>query len=138
MNLALHSLLSYLLHVVIIVCTSFFLFFFLGLDGSDAGLAAVIESLGFCMKLRCSEASILEYLEKAINLVHTRRDLVESGHALLDHAYKAQNEYERCGKGHASIFPFVFFVESLLICNAQVFLMLIQTRNQVPLQKIEL
>ncbi|XP_075100522.1 AUGMIN subunit 5 [Nicotiana tabacum] len=66
-----------------------------GLDGSDAGLAAVIESLGFCMKLCCSEASILEDLEKAINLVHTRRDLVESGRALLDHAYKAQNEYER-------------------------------------------
>ncbi|KAK4359107.1 hypothetical protein RND71_021336 [Anisodus tanguticus] len=66
-----------------------------GLDASDAGLAAVLESLGFFMKLRGSEASILEDLEKAINLVHTRRDLVESGRALLDHANKAQNEYER-------------------------------------------
>lgn len=77
------------------------------MDGSDAGLAAVIESLGFCMKLRCSEASILEDLEKAINLVHTRRDLVESGHALLDHAYKAQNEYERCGKGFSFFFSWL-------------------------------
>ncbi|XP_006363257.1 AUGMIN subunit 5 [Solanum tuberosum] len=68
---------------------------FRGLDVSDAGLAAVLESLGFCMKFRGSEASILEDLEKAINLVHTRRDLVESGRALLDHANKAQNEYER-------------------------------------------
>ncbi|CAN4093779.1 unnamed protein product [Withania somnifera] len=68
---------------------------YLGLDASDAGLATVLESLGFCMKFRCSEASILEDLEKAINLVHTRRDLVESGRALLDHANMAQNEYER-------------------------------------------
>ncbi|PON42931.1 HAUS augmin-like complex subunit [Parasponia andersonii] len=66
-----------------------------GLEGSDAGLASVLESLEFCLKLRGSEASVLEDLAKAINLVHIRQDLVESGHALLNHAYRAQQEYER-------------------------------------------
>ncbi|OVA16921.1 hypothetical protein BVC80_9049g57 [Macleaya cordata] len=66
-----------------------------GLEGSDAGLASVLESLEFCLKLRGSEASVLEDLSKAINLVHLRQDLVESGHALLNHAYRAQQEYER-------------------------------------------
>ncbi|KAL9343736.1 hypothetical protein Peur_064167 [Populus x canadensis] len=66
-----------------------------GLEGSDAGLASVLESLEFCLKLRGSEASVLEDLAKAINLVHIRRDLVESGHALLNHAYRSQQEYER-------------------------------------------
>ncbi|XP_058179347.1 AUGMIN subunit 5 [Rhododendron vialii] len=66
-----------------------------GLETSDAGLASVLESLDFCLKLRGSEASVLEDLAKAINLVHIRRDLVESGHALLNHAYRAQQEYER-------------------------------------------
>ncbi|KAF9624431.1 hypothetical protein IFM89_011439 [Coptis chinensis] len=66
-----------------------------GLEGSDAGLASVLESLEFCLKLRGSEASVLEDLSKAINLVHIRQDLVESGHALLTHAYRAQQEYER-------------------------------------------
>ncbi|KAK8517766.1 hypothetical protein V6N12_016607 [Hibiscus sabdariffa] len=66
-----------------------------GLDGSDAGLASVLESLEFCLKLRGSEASVLEELTKAINLVHIRQDLVESGHALLNHAYHAQQEYAR-------------------------------------------
>ncbi|KAK8995498.1 hypothetical protein V6N11_075771 [Hibiscus sabdariffa] len=66
-----------------------------GLDGSDAGLASVLESLEFCLKLRGSEASVLEELAKAINLVHIRQDLVESGHALLNHAYRAQQEYAR-------------------------------------------
>ncbi|KAI8541767.1 hypothetical protein RHMOL_Rhmol08G0087900 [Rhododendron molle] len=68
---------------------------FTGLETSDAGLASVLESLDFCLKLRGSEASVLEDLAKAINLVHIRRDLVESGHALLNHAYRAQQEYER-------------------------------------------
>ncbi|KAJ0042915.1 hypothetical protein Pint_18940 [Pistacia integerrima] len=67
----------------------------LGLEGSDAGLASVLESLEFCLKLRGSEASVLEDLAKAINLVHIRQDLVESGHSLLNHAYRAQQEYER-------------------------------------------
>lgn len=49
----------------------------------------------FCIKLRGSEACILEDLEKAINLVHARRDLFESARALLDHAYRAQHEYDR-------------------------------------------
>ncbi|XP_077214642.1 HAUS augmin-like complex subunit isoform X2 [Tasmannia lanceolata] len=62
---------------------------------ADAGLASVLESLEFCLKLRGSEASILEELSKAINLVHIRQDLVESGHALLNHAYRAQQEYDR-------------------------------------------
>lgn len=66
-----------------------------GLEGSDAGLASVLESLEFCLKLRGSEASVLEDLAKAINLVHIRQDLVESGHSLLNHAYRAQQEYER-------------------------------------------
>ncbi|XP_057462891.1 AUGMIN subunit 5 [Actinidia eriantha] len=66
-----------------------------GLESSDAGLASVLESLEFCLKLRGSEACVLEDLAKAINLVHIRRDLVESGHALLNHAFRAQQEYER-------------------------------------------
>ncbi|XP_023729204.1 AUGMIN subunit 5 [Lactuca sativa] len=66
-----------------------------GLEGSDAGLASVLESMEFCLKLRGSEACVLEDLAKAINLVHIRRDLVESGHALLNHAYHNQQEYER-------------------------------------------
>ncbi|KAJ6371183.1 hypothetical protein OIU77_001647 [Salix suchowensis] len=66
-----------------------------GLEGSDAGLASVLESLEFCLKLRGSEASVLEDLAKAINLVHIRHDLVESGHGLLNHAYRSQQEYER-------------------------------------------
>ncbi|XP_048327905.2 AUGMIN subunit 5 [Ziziphus jujuba] len=66
-----------------------------GLEGSDAGLASVLESLEFCLKLRGSEANVLEDLAKAINLVHIRHDLYESGHALLNHAYRAQQEYER-------------------------------------------
>lgn len=66
-----------------------------GLEGSDASLSSVLESLEFCLKLRGSEASVLEDLAKAINLVHIRQDLVESGHALLNHAYRAQQEYER-------------------------------------------
>ncbi|PSS33637.1 AUGMIN subunit like [Actinidia chinensis var. chinensis] len=66
-----------------------------GLENSDAGLASVLESLEFCLKLRGSEACVLEDLAKAINLVHIRRDLVESGHALLNHAFRAQQEYDR-------------------------------------------
>lgn len=66
-----------------------------GLEGSDAALASVLESLEFCLKLRGSEASVLEDLAKAINLVHTRQDLVGSGHVLLNHAYRAQQEYDR-------------------------------------------
>ncbi|XP_068643649.1 AUGMIN subunit 5-like [Aristolochia californica] len=66
-----------------------------GLEGSDAALASVLGSLEFCLKLRGSEASVLEDLWKAINLVHIRRDLVESGHGLLNHAHRVQQEYER-------------------------------------------
>ncbi|KAK4765978.1 hypothetical protein SAY87_007620 [Trapa incisa] len=66
-----------------------------GLEGSDAALASVLESLEFCLRLRGSEASVLEDLAKSINLVHVRQDLVESGHTLLNHAYRAQQEYER-------------------------------------------
>ncbi|KAE8649325.1 AUGMIN subunit 5 [Cucumis sativus] len=69
-----------------------------GLEGSDASLASVLESLEFCLKLRGSEASVLEELAKAINLVHIRQDLVESGHALLKHAHRAQTDYERTTK----------------------------------------
>ncbi|GFP97928.1 hypothetical protein PHJA_001936900 [Phtheirospermum japonicum] len=66
-----------------------------GSDGLDAGLASVLESMEFCLKLRGSEACVLEDLTKAINLVHVRRNLVESGHALLNHAHRAQQEYDR-------------------------------------------
>lgn len=66
-----------------------------GLEGSDAGLASVLESLEFCLKLRGSEASILDDLSKAINQVHMLQDLVGSGRALLSNAYSSQPEYER-------------------------------------------
>ncbi|CAK9175796.1 unnamed protein product [Ilex paraguariensis] len=66
-----------------------------GLEGSDAGLASVLETMEFCLKLRGSEACVLEDLAKAINLIHIRQNLVESGHALLNHAYRTQQEYER-------------------------------------------
>ncbi|KAL2329782.1 hypothetical protein Fmac_017363 [Flemingia macrophylla] len=66
-----------------------------GLEGSDAGLASVLESLEFCLKLRGSEASVLEDLLKAINLVYIRWDLLQSGNALLNHADFVQQEYER-------------------------------------------
>ncbi|KAG6420982.1 hypothetical protein SASPL_117528 [Salvia splendens] len=66
-----------------------------GFDGFDAGLASVLESMEFCLKLRGSEACVLEDLAKAIDLVHVRRNLVESGHALLNHAHRAQQEYDR-------------------------------------------
>ncbi|WOK95413.1 AUGMIN subunit 5 [Canna indica] len=66
-----------------------------GVEGVDAGLASVLESLEFCLKLRGSEASILEDLSKAINLVHTRRTLVENDCILLNHAHRVQQDYER-------------------------------------------
>ncbi|KAF3590604.1 hypothetical protein DY000_02025561 [Brassica cretica] len=69
-----------------------------GLEGSDASLASVLESLEFCLRLRGSEACVLEDLAKAINLVDIRQDLVESGRSLLSHAYHAQQEYERTTK----------------------------------------
>ncbi|KAL3005882.1 hypothetical protein AAZX31_08G245300 [Glycine max] len=69
-----------------------------GLEGSDAGLASVLESLEFCLKLRGSEASVLEDLLRAINLVYIRRDLVQSGEALLNHANLVQQEYEKTTK----------------------------------------
>lgn len=70
----------------------------------DAGLASVLESMEFCLKLRGSEASVLEDLAKAINLVHVRRNLVDSGHALLNHAHRAQQEYDR----YSQLIPFSF------------------------------
>ncbi|CAH8363076.1 unnamed protein product [Eruca vesicaria subsp. sativa] len=69
-----------------------------GVEGSDASLASVLESLEFCLRLRGSEACVLEDLAKAINMVDIRQDLVESGRALLSHAYHAQQEYERTTK----------------------------------------
>ncbi|KFK33818.1 hypothetical protein AALP_AA5G064300 [Arabis alpina] len=69
-----------------------------GLEGSDASLASVLESLEFCLRLRGSETCVLEDLAKAINLVDIRQDLVESGRGLLSHAYHAQQEYERTTK----------------------------------------
>ncbi|KAL1563198.1 AUGMIN subunit 5 [Salvia divinorum] len=66
-----------------------------GFDGLDAGLASVLESMEFCLKLRGSEACVLEDLAKTIDLVHVRQNLVESGHALLNHAHRAQQEYDR-------------------------------------------
>lgn len=82
-------------HLMFCCILSFDYHVFIGLEGPDAGLALVLESLEFCLKLRGSEASVLEDLSKAINLVHIRQDLVESGHALLNHAYRVQQEYER-------------------------------------------
>ncbi|KAL8228484.1 hypothetical protein R6Q57_016068, partial [Mikania cordata] len=42
----------------------------------------------------CLGACVFEDLEKAIDLVHIKRNLAESGHALLNHANHAQQEYE--------------------------------------------
>lgn len=64
-------------------------------EGSDDGLASVLKAMEFALKLRGSEACILEDLAKAINLVHSRRDLVESGRTVLNHAHHAQQDYER-------------------------------------------
>ncbi|KAL5205975.1 hypothetical protein ABZP36_034184 [Zizania latifolia] len=64
-------------------------------EGMDSGLASVLNSLEFCLKPCGSEASILEDLSKAINLVHTRRNLVENDRVLLNRAHRAQQEYER-------------------------------------------
>ncbi|CAH1444273.1 unnamed protein product [Lactuca virosa] len=60
------------------------------LEGSDAGIASLLESMEFCLKLWGLEACVLEDLAKVLNLVHIRKDLVESGHALLNHAYQNQ------------------------------------------------
>ncbi|KAB2600839.1 hypothetical protein D8674_041721 [Pyrus ussuriensis x Pyrus communis] len=56
------------------------------LEGSDAALLSILESLEFCLKLR------------AINLVHTRQDLV----VCLNHAYRAQQEYESLMNGRSN------------------------------------
>lgn len=66
-----------------------------GTEGTDSGLASVLNSLEFCLKPCGSEASILEDLSKAINLVHTRRNLAENDRVLLNRAHRAQQEYER-------------------------------------------
>ncbi|KAK8916469.1 hypothetical protein KSP39_PZI022463 [Platanthera zijinensis] len=68
-----------------------------GSEGTDDGLAPVLEALDFCLKPWGSEASILENLSNAINLVNTRRDLVDNGRALLNRARRVQQEYERMG-----------------------------------------
>ncbi|KAM0880052.1 hypothetical protein ACQ4PT_033838 [Festuca glaucescens] len=64
-------------------------------EGTDSGLASVLSSLEFCLKPCGSEASILEDLSKAINVVHTRRNLAENDRVLLNRAHRAQQEYER-------------------------------------------
>lgn len=66
-----------------------------GTEGTDSGLASVLSALEFCLKPCGSEASILEDLSKAINLVHTRRNLAENDRVLLNRAHRAQQEYER-------------------------------------------
>lgn len=66
----------------------------------------------FCLKLRGSEACVLEDLAKAIDLVHVRRNLVESGHALLNHAHRAQQEYDRYN--HLILFSFVMVPHLIL------------------------
>ncbi|KAG0454299.1 hypothetical protein HPP92_025603 [Vanilla planifolia] len=65
------------------------------LEDIDDALTSVLGAMDFCVKPRCSEASILENLSKAINLVHTRRDLVDNGRALLNRSHRVQQEYER-------------------------------------------
>lgn len=66
-----------------------------GTGSLNSGLASVLESLDFCLKLRGSEASILEELSKAINLVNIRRNLVENNRVLLKHARRVQHGYDR-------------------------------------------
>lgn len=69
--------------------------FNIGAEGPEAALISVLGSLEFCLKPRGSEASVLEELSKAINLVHTRRNLVENYRVLLNHAHRVQQDYER-------------------------------------------
>ncbi|ONK56479.1 uncharacterized protein A4U43_C10F9140 [Asparagus officinalis] len=66
-----------------------------GTEGPDSALLSVLGSLEFCLKPRGSEASVLEDLSKAINLVHTRRNLVDNYRVLLNHAHRVQQDYER-------------------------------------------
>ncbi|CAA6660220.1 unnamed protein product [Spirodela intermedia] len=66
-----------------------------GFESPDTAFASVLDALQFCLKLRGSEACILEDLYKIINLVHTRRELVENDRLLLNHAYRVQQGYER-------------------------------------------
>ncbi|XP_020588475.1 AUGMIN subunit 5-like isoform X1 [Phalaenopsis equestris] len=68
-----------------------------GLEGTDDALASVLEALDFCLKPWDSEAVILENLSKAINVFHTRRNLIDNGRALLNRAHRVQQEYERMG-----------------------------------------
>lgn len=68
-----------------------------GLEGTDDGLASVLEALDFCLKPWDSEASILENLSKAIDVFHSRRDLIDNDRALLSRAHRNQQEYERMG-----------------------------------------
>lgn len=74
-------------------------------------MASVLESMEFCLKLRGSEACVLEDLAKAIDLIHVRRNLVESGHALLNHAHRAQQDYDRYS--HLSSFHIIMLHEYL-------------------------
>ncbi|XP_071707820.1 AUGMIN subunit 5-like [Rutidosis leptorrhynchoides] len=65
-----------------------------GIPGSEASLASVLESMEFCLKLCGSEACVLEEISEAINVVRIRRELVESGRTLLNHAYHSQKEHK--------------------------------------------
>ncbi|XP_078434794.1 HAUS augmin-like complex subunit isoform X2 [Wolffia australiana] len=66
-----------------------------GFRCQDAALRSVLDALNFYLMPRASEASVLEELSKIINLVHTRRELVESDRLLLKHAHRLQQGYER-------------------------------------------
>lgn len=73
----------------------------------------VLESMELCLKLRGSEACVLEDLAKAINLVHIKRDLVEIGHPLLNHAYHNLKELERYQGGTG-----IYDADGIGICDS--------------------
>ncbi|KAJ3677458.1 hypothetical protein LUZ60_003182 [Juncus effusus] len=64
---------------------------------SDSALKSVLEALEFCLKPCGSEAGILEDLAKAINLIHTRKNLVKNDRVLLNRANRVIQQYERMG-----------------------------------------
>ncbi|KAI3765588.1 hypothetical protein L2E82_15626 [Cichorium intybus] len=74
-----------------------------GLEGSDSGLASVLESMEFCLKLRGSEACVLEDLAKDLNLVEYLPLMSPSQH----HKESAARFVERTGRAMASALNFV-------------------------------
>ncbi|KAJ7530109.1 hypothetical protein O6H91_15G079600 [Diphasiastrum complanatum] len=66
-----------------------------GYEGSNAGMAAVVESMKFCLRPGSSAASLMENLFKSISRVQTLKDLVGGARALLETANLSRPDYER-------------------------------------------